>query len=858
MPGPTVVATHPAAGRVEPTRIAVRTGEATAAGRAGGIPGAVTAAPFTSQETRLGAIAMEVAIDPGDTDTTFRIGVRNTRGTPVHLTSAILGFRWHCPGPVALRCFQNGWQSWSETGSRVLDGEGTAPFPSGPWLRGLHHAVGSPPPDRAGWQESHLVSVAGAWPAGAACCAGVLEQGRAFGLVYVRRAAEGAEIEVELWVDALLPPGERLVLEPVRVAVGEDPSRLLEDFAAVHGRSAGARASTSFTSGWCSWYHFFHDVTEADVLRNLEALVAARDEIPVEIVQVDDGWQHAVGDWTQTNDKFPRGLAPLAADIRSAGFVPGLWTAPFCVVRESDLFTAGSDWLLQGDAGPHRALVHPQWSADALVYSLDPTRPEVVSHLEALFRTLVELGFGYLKLDFLYTAAVEARAHDPAVPRAARLRRGLEAIRRGAGEEAILLGCGCPLGPAVGVVDAMRVGPDVAPAWSADAEIPGIEATLPATRSAIRSALTRNWMHRRYWINDPDCLIAREGALGDREAATLAAVIGASGGSCFLSDDLSDLSPPRRALAAATLASARAVDRMGLPGRARTRDLLALPAPTTLVSSDATGETATLVNLDDRALGVDPPASWEGADERLCMNLGPRESAVLRLDREVALAVFCDFDGTFSVQDVGSTLAQRHGGEARARAWARYEGGEITAWEYNMTVLDGLPLPKTEVERFLATIDLDPGAADLVAWCEERGIPFRVVSDGFDANLNRLQELHGVSFEYDANELRYERGRWRLRPGHPDPRCGCGTGVCKRGRIEAFRAQWPGVVAVHVGNGRVSDLCGALAADIAFAKDSLAIELEARRHSFERFETLHDVIARLEQLGGGAGFAEAR
>ena len=175
-----------------------------------------------------------------------------------------------------------------------------------------------------------------------------------------------------------------------------------------------------------------------------------------------------------------------------------------------------------------------------------------------------------------------------------------------------------------------------------------------------------------------------------------------------------------------------------------------------------------------------------------------------------------------------------------------------------MEVLDGLPLPRHEVERFLETIELDPGARDLLTWCAVRGVPFRVLSDGFDWNLNRLQELHGVSFAYDANVLRYDRGRWRLRPGFPDPSCGCGTGVCKRGRIEAFRAEWPGATLVHVGNGRVSDLCGALAADVAFAKDSLAVELEARVHPFERFETLRDVITRLSEFEAGAAIPGAR
>ena len=55
---------------------------------------------------------------------------------------------------------------------------------------------------------------------------------------------------------------------------------------------------------------------------------------------------------------------------------------------------------------------------------------------------------------------------------------------------------------------------------------------------------------------------------------------------------------------------------------------------------------------------------------------------------------------------------------------------------------------------------------------------------------------------------------------------------------------------VHIGNGRVSDLCGARAADVVFAKDSLAEELAKQGVAFEAFETLHDVVSGLARLIG--------
>ena len=43
-------------------------------------------------------------------------------------------------------------------------------------------------------------------------------------------------------------------------------------------------------------------------------------------------------------------------------------------------------------------------------------------------------------------------------------REGLEVIRDAAGD-AYLLGCGAPILPSVGLLDAMRVSPDTAPEW---------------------------------------------------------------------------------------------------------------------------------------------------------------------------------------------------------------------------------------------------------------------------------------------------------------------------------------------------------------------------------------------------------
>jgi alpha-galactosidase len=94
-------------------------------------------------------------------------------------------------------------------------------------------------------------------------------------------------------------------------------------------------------------------------------------------------------------------------------------------------------------------------------------------------------------------------------------RSGLELIRTAVGDDAYLLGCGAPILPSIGLLDAMRVSPDTGPRY----EPPHGDLTAPAGRSAIVTGTGRAWQHGRWWVNDPDCLLARPGVERREELA---------------------------------------------------------------------------------------------------------------------------------------------------------------------------------------------------------------------------------------------------------------------------------------------------------------------------------------------------
>ncbi len=105
----------------------------------------------------------------------------------------------------------------------------------------------------------------------------------------------------------------------------------------------------------------------------------------------------------------------------------------------------------------------------------------------------------------------------------------------------------------------MRVGPDTAPYW--EPRFSGVhlsfrdDPTLPALRNSLRNTAARTWMHGRWWTNDPDNLMVRDTQteLTAAEVRSQLTLLGLSGGSLVLSDDLSEVPAERRALAATLL-----------------------------------------------------------------------------------------------------------------------------------------------------------------------------------------------------------------------------------------------------------------------------------------------------------------
>lgn len=495
----------------------------------------------------------------------WKITVRNETRKTILLQRLVMleAKRYHPRGVPAF--FSNGWQSWSYTGvyGRKDRFQRTR---LGPLLSPLRVNHGSLNPRSPGHFGSDMFGVIGDRLSRTGLLAGFLSQKQNFGSLEARLMEDTSLLR--LWAtgdNAHLEPGRDFTTDwaCLQYLDVDDPDPLGPYLDAVarehfpnHLEFPGSQTKQDFMNGiptgWCSWYHFFQKVTQEDVRRNLQTATELRTDLPIQLIQLDDGFESQVGDWFHFNNRFTGGVAPLAAEIRGAGFLAGLWLAPFIVHPRSRLATVHPDWLLRGS---NNRPVNAGFIWNVFTNALDLTHPEALQYACEVVQTAAQRwGYGFLKLDFLYAAALAGRHRDLTLTRAQVLRSGLEALRLAAGPQVFFLGCGCPLGSAIGLVQAMRIGSDTDRRWNPShfgtEFFFKAEPDMPSARNAIQNSITRTPLHHRWWVNDPDCLLLQpDTQLTQPEILSLATVIAITGGALLLSGDMSTIPPERLRIA---------------------------------------------------------------------------------------------------------------------------------------------------------------------------------------------------------------------------------------------------------------------------------------------------------------------
>lgn len=254
-------------------------------------------------------------------------------------------------------------------------------------------------------------------------------------------------------------------------------------------------------SGYTSWYNYFANIDENIILRDLDGLDRAKDE--VSIFQIDDGYQITTGDWTE-NEKFPHGMRYIVDKIHDKGYLAGLWVAPFNVTKKSKIYKEHKDWLITDETGK------PMYTTIAWHggYAMDIYVPGVKEYIKSVFdRVLNEWDFDMVKLDFLYSQAIYPRNGKT---RSEIMYEAIDFLRECVGDK-LFLGCGVPLAPCFGVVDACRISCDVAKNYSDKAfRILNLNKETPSALNAMTNTIFRRHLNGRAFVNDPDVFFLRD------------------------------------------------------------------------------------------------------------------------------------------------------------------------------------------------------------------------------------------------------------------------------------------------------------------------------------------------------------
>lgn len=316
-------------------------------------------------------------------------------------------------------------------------------------------------------------------------------------------------------------------------------------------------------AGYTSWYNYYGGISEKILSRDIDGLATLGDK--VDIFQIDDGYQIAVGDWlTLKDDLFPSGMKFLVDKVHSKGYKAGLWMAPFNAQRSSEVAKKHRDWLVKIPGSNKPQLGCIGWGG---AYTLDFYNKDAAAYIKSCFDGVFDdWGFDMVKLDFLYSICLTPRYNKS---RGQIMCEAMDFLRECVRDK-LLLGCGVPLFPALGKVDMCRISCDVGASFEDPFYLKHTNQEIISTKNAMNNTIFRRHLDGRAFINDPDVfymrgsnlvgvdpLISKKGRLKftEKQKLLLAEVNNMCGNVLFVSDNVGGYDDTQRENALKTFAA---------------------------------------------------------------------------------------------------------------------------------------------------------------------------------------------------------------------------------------------------------------------------------------------------------------
>ena len=337
-----------------------------------------------------------------------------------------------------------------------------------------------------------------------------------------------------------LDPGQAVSSEKIWLTAGLDAQQSLVRYASEAAARIPSRQTVTQARepmmGWSSWSAYYSEIDENSILENARFVRDYLAPHGYRLVQMDDGYQTAWGDW-RPNEKFPSGLKALCDEIKDMGLIPGVWIAPFLVDEGLPIIDEHPDWFMHDLEGNPIRYYQPLWNFRR---ALDMTHPGARQFVRDNLHGLREAGFELFKVDFLFGASYEGLHYDPSQTGISTLRSALRLVREAVGEDAWLVLVQAPWLAGAEVADFYRQSFDVVFEFFNEA--------WPFFEAEARGTVSRFFSHNLLFRSDPDHVLLREPTTLE-ETRAVVTYCALTGGMWLLSDVLPSLPAERLALA---------------------------------------------------------------------------------------------------------------------------------------------------------------------------------------------------------------------------------------------------------------------------------------------------------------------
>jgi 2,3-diketo-5-methylthio-1-phosphopentane phosphatase len=213
------------------------------------------------------------------------------------------------------------------------------------------------------------------------------------------------------------------------------------------------------------------------------------------------------------------------------------------------------------------------------------------------------------------------------------------------------------------------------------------------------------------------------------------------------------------------------------------------------------------------------------------------------------LAVFCDFDGTISLRDVGYSVFHHFSNGKNEELLPDWFSGKMTTRDCLIAEAEMVNASSEELYDFVDKIDIDPTFPGFVDLCDSNQVPLSILSDGLDFYIKHLLGKNKLShLKFVTNKAILEDNKIRIEFPHDNVECKS-CGICKGEVIQNFRKNQNGEYKIiFIGDG-YSDACAAKEADILFAKKDLVDYCNKNNIDYLSYDNFCDVQSHLIEQG---------